>query len=176
MAQSIGEKARIRQGREEGRATEDDIALARLGPRGEERAPDTAKMTQDSAEQTPPALADPQGEIFFALPIVAPDDAVAGSPSASSNAASSCSLPQSFKISANLERVLSERTHPRGGLTGMAPFQDRSHIARWEKCGASLPLFAPATVLLVTNVSRCIASSRAACTFSGPPQIDAASS
>ena len=56
MAQSIREKARIRQGREEGRATEDDIALARLGPRGEERAPDTAKMTQDSAEQTPPAL------------------------------------------------------------------------------------------------------------------------
>ena len=56
MAQTIREKARIRQAREEGRATEDDIARARLGPRGQEGTPDTAKMTDDSRLQTPSFL------------------------------------------------------------------------------------------------------------------------
>ena len=42
MAQTIREKAKIRQGREEGRLTEDDIARAQLGPRGEKGTPDTA--------------------------------------------------------------------------------------------------------------------------------------
>jgi hypothetical protein len=56
MAQSIREKARIRQGREEGRSTEDDIARAHLGPRGELGTPDTATMTEDSKLQTPSPL------------------------------------------------------------------------------------------------------------------------
>ena len=53
MAQTIREKARIRQNREEDRSTEDDIARARLGPRGQIGAPDTATMTEDSRLQTP---------------------------------------------------------------------------------------------------------------------------
>ena len=53
MAQTIREKARIRQAREDGRLTDDDIARARLGPRGEESKPDTATMTDDSRLQTP---------------------------------------------------------------------------------------------------------------------------
>lgn len=53
MAQTIREKAKIRQNREEDRATEDDIARARLGPRGLKDAPDTATMTEDSKLQTP---------------------------------------------------------------------------------------------------------------------------
>jgi hypothetical protein len=53
MAQTIREKAKIRQNREEDRATEDDIARARLGPRGLKGGPDTATMTEDSKLQTP---------------------------------------------------------------------------------------------------------------------------
>ena len=53
MPQSIREKARIRQNREDGRSTEDDIARARLGPRGQIGTPDTATMTEDSKLQTP---------------------------------------------------------------------------------------------------------------------------
>jgi hypothetical protein len=53
MPQNISERAKIRQNRDDGRPTEDDIARAKLGPRGEKDAPDTAKMTEDSAEQTP---------------------------------------------------------------------------------------------------------------------------
>jgi hypothetical protein len=53
MAQTIREKAKIRQNREEDRPTEDDIARARLGPRGQEGKPDTAAMTEDSKLQTP---------------------------------------------------------------------------------------------------------------------------
>jgi hypothetical protein len=56
MAQSIREKAKIRQGREEDRPTEDDIARARLGPRGQQGAADTAKMTEDNKLQTPSPL------------------------------------------------------------------------------------------------------------------------
>jgi hypothetical protein len=53
MGQSIREKAKVRQNREEDRPTEDDIARARLGPRGQEDKPDTATMTEDSKLQTP---------------------------------------------------------------------------------------------------------------------------
>jgi len=53
MPQSIPERARIRQNRDDGRPTEDDIARAKLGPRGQKDVPDTAKMTEDSATQTP---------------------------------------------------------------------------------------------------------------------------
>jgi len=53
MAQTVREKARIREAREDGRLSEDDIARARLGPRGREGTPDTAKMTRDSELQTP---------------------------------------------------------------------------------------------------------------------------
>jgi hypothetical protein len=56
MAQTVREKARIRQGREDDRPSEDDIARARLGPRGQEGTPDTAKMTEDSRLQTPDPL------------------------------------------------------------------------------------------------------------------------
>ena len=42
MAQTIREKAKIRQNREEDRLTEDDIARKELGPRGEKGVPDTA--------------------------------------------------------------------------------------------------------------------------------------
>lgn len=56
MAQTVREKARIRQARDDGRATEDDIARKRLGPRGQEGTPDTATMTEDSRLQTPSSL------------------------------------------------------------------------------------------------------------------------
>jgi hypothetical protein len=56
MAQTIREKAKIRQNREDGRLTEDDIARQDLGPRGEKGKPDTAKMTRDSELQTPSPL------------------------------------------------------------------------------------------------------------------------
>ena len=47
MAQTIREKAKIRQGREQGRATEDEIARARLDPRDGKPPADSAKVTQD---------------------------------------------------------------------------------------------------------------------------------
>ena len=56
MPQSIRERARIRQNREDNRSTEDDIARARLGPRGQKGMPDTATMTEDSKLQTPSPL------------------------------------------------------------------------------------------------------------------------
>ena len=56
MAQTVREKARIRQARDDGRPTEDDIARARLGPRGQPGTRDTAKMTEDSRLQTPEPL------------------------------------------------------------------------------------------------------------------------
>jgi hypothetical protein len=49
MAQTIREKAKIRQNREEDRLTEDDIARKELGPRGEKGVPDTA--THDGRQQ-----------------------------------------------------------------------------------------------------------------------------
>jgi hypothetical protein len=56
MAQTVREKARIRQARDDGRSTEDDIARKRLGPRGQKGTPDTATMTEDSRLQTPSSL------------------------------------------------------------------------------------------------------------------------
>ena len=56
MAQTIREKAKIRQNREEDRPSEDDIAREHLGPRGEKGVPDTATMTEDSKLQTPSPL------------------------------------------------------------------------------------------------------------------------
>ena len=56
MAQTVREKARVRQNRDDGRLSEDDIARSALGPRGEQGKPDTAKMTRDSEAQTPHAL------------------------------------------------------------------------------------------------------------------------
>ena len=56
MAQSIREKARIRQAREEGRPSEDDVAQERLGWRGQKDRPSTDTMTEDSRLQTPSPL------------------------------------------------------------------------------------------------------------------------
>ena len=42
MVQSIREKAKIRQAREEGRPSEDDVAQERLGWRGQKGRPSTA--------------------------------------------------------------------------------------------------------------------------------------
>ncbi len=56
MAQTIREKARIRQARDDDRPSEDDIAREHLGPRGQKGTPDTAKMTEDSKVQTPSSL------------------------------------------------------------------------------------------------------------------------
>jgi hypothetical protein len=56
MPQTIRERARVRQNREGERVTEDDMARKRLGPRGEEGKPDTARMTEDSRVQTPENL------------------------------------------------------------------------------------------------------------------------
>jgi hypothetical protein len=56
MTQTIREKAKIRQNREEDRPSEDDIAREHLGPRGQKGVPDTSKMTEDSKLQTPSPL------------------------------------------------------------------------------------------------------------------------
>jgi hypothetical protein len=56
MAQSIREKARIRQGREEDRPSEDDIAQERLGWRGQKGRRMSDMMTEDSKLQTPSPL------------------------------------------------------------------------------------------------------------------------
>jgi hypothetical protein len=56
VSQSIREKAKVRQNRDDQRQTEDDIARSELGPRGEEGKPDTAQMTEDSRLQTPSPL------------------------------------------------------------------------------------------------------------------------
>jgi hypothetical protein len=53
MGQTVRQKAKIRQGRDDDRPTEDDIARQHLGPRGQEGKADTAKMTEDSELQTP---------------------------------------------------------------------------------------------------------------------------
>ena len=56
MGLTIREKARIRQGREEDRPSEDDIARERLGWRGQKGPPSTSLMTEDSKLQTPSPL------------------------------------------------------------------------------------------------------------------------
>jgi hypothetical protein len=56
MGQSIREKARIRQGREEDRPSEDDVAQQRLGWRGQPGRPMSDLMTEDNRLQTPSPL------------------------------------------------------------------------------------------------------------------------
>jgi hypothetical protein len=56
MAQTVREKARIRQAREDGRPSEDDVAQERLGWRGQKGRRGAATMTEDSKLQTPSAL------------------------------------------------------------------------------------------------------------------------
>jgi hypothetical protein len=56
MAQSIREKARIRQAREEDRPSEDDVAQQRLGWRGQMGRPTSDLMTEDNRLQTPSPL------------------------------------------------------------------------------------------------------------------------
>ena len=56
MAQSIREKARIRQAREGDRPSEDDVAQQRLGWRGQTGRPTSDLMTEDSRLQTPSPL------------------------------------------------------------------------------------------------------------------------
>ena len=56
MGQSIRERARIRQGREEDRPSEDDVAQQRLGWRGQPGRPTSDLMTEDNRLQTPSPL------------------------------------------------------------------------------------------------------------------------
>jgi len=56
MAQTIREKAKIRQAREEGRPSEDDVAQERLGWRGQKGRPRPDLMTEDDRLQTPSPL------------------------------------------------------------------------------------------------------------------------
>ena len=56
MAQTVREKALIRQAREDGRPSEDDVAQDRLGWRGQKGRPPSAMMTEDSKLQTPSHL------------------------------------------------------------------------------------------------------------------------
>ena len=56
MGLSIRQKARIRQGREEDRPSEDDIAQERLGWRGQKGRTMSDMMTEDSKLQTPSPL------------------------------------------------------------------------------------------------------------------------
>src|SRR5262249_59994558 len=53
MGQTVREKALIRQAREDGRPSEDDVAQERLGWRGQKGRPGSAPMRQDSKVQTP---------------------------------------------------------------------------------------------------------------------------
>jgi hypothetical protein len=56
MAQTVREKARIRQAREDGRPSEDDVAQDRLGWRGQKGRRASATMTEESKLQTPSPL------------------------------------------------------------------------------------------------------------------------
>jgi hypothetical protein len=56
MAQTVREKALIRQAREDGRPSEDDVAQERLGWRGQKGRPRTTMMTEDGKLQTSPDL------------------------------------------------------------------------------------------------------------------------
>ena len=55
MAQTVREKALIRQARENGRPSEDDVAQERLGWRGQKGRP-PAMMTEEGKLQTSPDL------------------------------------------------------------------------------------------------------------------------
>jgi hypothetical protein len=54
MAQTPIEKARVRQGRDDGRPTEDDPAKAKLGPRGVPLKPDKPPVADAHELQLPP--------------------------------------------------------------------------------------------------------------------------
>jgi hypothetical protein len=56
MAQTIREKAKVRQNRDQDRPTEDDMARAHLGPGDREGKPDSARTTGDGRTQTPSPL------------------------------------------------------------------------------------------------------------------------
>ena len=56
MGQSIRERARIRQGREADRPSEDDVAQQRLGWRSQPGRPTSVLMTEDNRLQTPSPL------------------------------------------------------------------------------------------------------------------------
>jgi hypothetical protein len=56
MGQTVREKALIRQAREDGRPSEDDVAQERLGWRGQKGLPSSPMMTEDSKLQTPSHL------------------------------------------------------------------------------------------------------------------------
>ena len=56
MGQTVREKALIRQAREDGRPSEDDVAQERLGWRGQKGRPGSATMTQEGKLQTPSHL------------------------------------------------------------------------------------------------------------------------
>jgi len=56
MAQTVREKALIRQAREDGRPSEDDVAQERLGWRGQKGRPRPAMMTEEGKKETSPDL------------------------------------------------------------------------------------------------------------------------
>ena len=56
MAQPVREKALIRQARENGRPSEDDVAQERLGWRGQKGRPRPTMMTEEGKLQTSPDL------------------------------------------------------------------------------------------------------------------------
>jgi hypothetical protein len=56
MAQTPIEKARVRQGRDDGRPTEDDLAKAKLGPQGVPLKPDKPTIADAHELQLPKAI------------------------------------------------------------------------------------------------------------------------
>ena len=56
MAQTPIERARVRQGRDGDRPTEDDIAKAKLGPQGVPGKPDKSPIAYEDTLQLPKAL------------------------------------------------------------------------------------------------------------------------
>ena len=56
MAQTVRQKALIRQARENGRPSEDDVAQERLGWRGQKGRRGVTMMTEEEKLQTPSAL------------------------------------------------------------------------------------------------------------------------
>ena len=56
MAQTLIEKARVRQGRDDGRPTEDDLAKAKLGPQGVPGKPDKSPMAAADDLQRPKTI------------------------------------------------------------------------------------------------------------------------
>src|ERR1700751_2332730 len=54
MAQTVREKALIRQAREDGRPSEDDVAQERLGWRGQKGRPRPAMMSEEGKKENSP--------------------------------------------------------------------------------------------------------------------------